>query len=144
MANYDSNLKREAVRAVMQFYKRCVTCGEYPHPGNLILILEHQKKRMEGGCKWYNYTIRYTTKSGAYNTCLGNALLNLFTVATALSRCTGFSWEDILTTDVVYMVLMGDDNLLFVPVGIGTFEKSKKNSWSRWASIIKFRINQSF
>ena len=48
MVNWDSNLKAHAIRAALQFYKRCLTRGQHPYKRYLRIILQFQKLSMAG------------------------------------------------------------------------------------------------
>lgn len=117
MTNYDSTQRKGAIELELAFYSKIMKIYNFEFRHWMMEIFRRQKIDMKGGTKWYKYFVSYTKKSGAKDTCLGNSIQNYLSILWAVCRSAGVDPVVATRDHLVYMTLMGDDNLLAVPRG---------------------------
>jgi len=115
MTNYDSNIKGPIIDMIMYIYHRLFKFWHYEDPKYLELVLNHQKRTMEGKTKYFKFKVDGTTKSGSLDTCYGNSMANILLILHAVARCVQKPAHELVSQKLIWMAVMGDDNLLYVP-----------------------------
>jgi len=115
MSNYDSLLKDESIDLVLRFYKRMYKAYPCDQFRLFWKVLKHQKRTMKfRTANGWTFGVRGTTKSGAYDTCLFNTLVNVFISIYGTCKACGIDERTLLSSDF-HLAVMGDDNSMFIP-----------------------------
>jgi len=113
--NWDSLMKDENVDLIMSVYAE--VRRRFPSLDNDLFwwVLRHQKRTMRGrtanGAAW---AIPDTMKSGSYDTCLANSVVNMILHICGIATACGITVEQLLESDFILTVL-GDDILFNLP-----------------------------